>query len=189
MSVRSVPKPTPTGAKRASEGVAPTRAARQQHIAQVLTAQAVHSQAQLLRLLAAEGLSITQATLSRDLDDMGAVRLRQGSGPLLYALPGQGGDRTPHLPPTNPAADQETNARLRRVASELLVSAVANDNLVVARTPPGAAQFLASAIDAAARPDVLGTVAGDDTILIIAARSGGGAQLAKALMNLSKRRS
>lgn len=166
-----------------------SRAARQQQIAEVVATAPVRSQAQLLRILTAKGISITQATLSRDLDDMGAVRIRQGNGPLLYALPSEGGDRTPHLPEAGIAASVESNARLQRVASELLVSAQANDNLVVVRTPPGAAQFLASAIDAATRPDVLGTVAGDDTILIIAKKSNGGKQLAKDLMSLVKRRS
>ncbi len=165
--------------------LAPTRAARHQRIAEVLAHQSVRSQTQLLQLLAQQGLTLTQATLSRDLDEMGAVRVRNGGGPLLYVLPEEGGAHALHMP----EEPGDVNARLHRVASQLLVSAQANDNLVIIRTPAGAAQFLASAIDSAQRSDVLGTVAGDDTILLVAAHPHGGQALAQALMALVKRRS
>ena len=106
---------------------------------------------------------VTQATLSRDLVELDAVKVRAASGALVYAVPGEGGDRRPAAPGETAAARH----RLARLCGELLVSAEASANLVVLRTPPGAAQFLASAIDKAELRDVLGTIAGDDTVLVI----------------------
>ena len=132
-----------------------TRAARHQRIAEILNRQPVRSQAELARLLADDGIAVTQGTLSRDLDELGAVRVRGSDGSLVYAVPGEGGDRTPR------AGEQAViDARLVRVCEEILVSARASANLVVLRTPPGAAQYLASAIDHAARSEILGTIAG-----------------------------
>jgi transcriptional regulator of arginine metabolism len=146
-----------------------TRAARHQRIAEILNRQPVRSQAELARLLADDGIAVTQGTLSRDLDELGAVRVRGSDGSLVYAVPGEGGDRTPR------AGEQAViDARLVRVCEEILVSARASANLVVLRTPPGAAQYLASAIDHAARSEILGTIAGDDTVLVISADPQGG---------------
>ncbi|GMA19001.1 arginine repressor [Arsenicicoccus piscis] len=160
--------------------IAQTRAARHQLIADVLSRTSIRSQGELLELLAAEGVEVTQATLSRDLVELGAVKVRQGRT-LVYALPGLGGDHTPR---TAPHAD-EVNARLRRVCEELLVSARSSANLVVVRTPPGAANFLASAIDQAREPDILGTIAGDDTIMVITTDPAGGADVATRLLSLA----
>lgn len=143
--------------------VPPTKGARQQHIVRILGRHEVRSQSELADLLSAEGLHVTQGTLSRDLVELDAVKVRSSSGPLVYAVPAEGGDRTP-LAGTETAAAE---ARLARLAAELLVSAEPSGNLVVLRTPPGAASFLASALDKAGEPDVLGTIAGDDTILVI----------------------
>ena len=126
--------------------------------------QEVHSQTELADLLAAEGLRVTQATLSRDLVELDAMKVRASTGELVYAVPGEGGDRRLAPPASSGAAHQ----RLARLCGELLVSADASANLVVLRTPPGAAQFLASAIDRASLADVIGTIAGDDTILVVA---------------------
>ena len=140
-----------------------TKSARQQMIVDILGRRHVRSQVELATLLAEAGVSVTQATLSRDLLELDAVRVRDGNGALVYAVPGEGGDRRPAPGQDSPASQ----ARLARLAGELLVSAEASANLVVLRTPPGAAQFLASSIDHAGLSQVLGTIAGDDTILII----------------------
>jgi transcriptional regulator of arginine metabolism len=142
--------------------VAPTRTGRQRRIVEILSRHEVRSQGELLALLAEDGIEVTQATLSRDLVELGAVKVRSGRT-LVYAVPGEGGDRT-----ARPAPQPETlDARLRRGCEELLVTAEPSHNLVVVRTPPGAANFLASAIDHATLADVLGTIAGDDTIMVI----------------------
>lgn len=129
------------------------------------------SQADLLMLLEQDGISVTQATLSRDLLEIGAIKVRPTPGAgLVYAVPGLGGDTTPR-----PAPDgAEISTRLARLCEELLVSASSSGNQVVLRTPPGAAQYLASAIDRSDAHDVLGTIAGDDTILVITTGDGCG---------------
>jgi transcriptional regulator of arginine metabolism len=155
-----------------------TRTARHQRIAELLVRHPIRSQAELGRYLAEDGLTATQATLSRDLDELGAVRIRDTSGNLVYAVPAEGGDRTP-----KPAqAESVLEQRLTRLLGELLVSAEASANLVVARTPPGAAQFLASAFDHAGMPEILGSIAGDDTVLLISRDPTGGADLAAKLL-------
>lgn len=165
-----------------------TKAARHARITEVLTRNVVRSQGELARLLTDEGVQVTQATLSRDLDELGAVKLRSGDGSLVYALPGEGGERIGRAQPVVPNAHEVFGGRLARSAEELLVSADHSANLVVLRTPPGAAQFLASAIDHADWDAILGTVAGDDTILVIARDPDGGAELAAGLLRLASRR-
>jgi transcriptional regulator of arginine metabolism len=159
-----------------------TKAARHRRIVELLSRARVHSQTELAGLLGHDGLTVTQATLSRDLDELGAVRIRDDDGALVYAVPAEGGDRSPRVSPEAGA----TNARLARAVEELLVSAEASANLVVLRTPPGASNFLASALDRAGLPEVLGTVAGDDTILVIARDPRGGQRLAEYLLQLSQ---
>jgi transcriptional regulator of arginine metabolism len=158
-----------------------TKNARHQRIVELVTQREVRSQTELADLLVSSGLQVTQATLSRDLVELDAVKVRGLSGALVYAVPGEGGDRRPSAPGESAAATQ----RLSRLCSELLVSVEANANLVVLRTPPGAAQFLASAFDKAELPDVLGTIAGDDTILIIGRGSGGGDALVRRFLTLA----
>jgi len=182
-----------------------TKTARHALIAAILSRAdpPVRSQEELNERLAQRGVRVTQATLSRDLEELGAVRLRGHDGALVYALPGEaggpgslpGGLAEADLPPEagpapGPTADLgvEPSARLARVTAELLVTAEASANLVVLRTPAGAAQFLASVIDHAAWPAILGTVAGDDTVLVIARDPAGGADLARALLRLADRR-
>ncbi|KJK09750.1 arginine repressor [Terrabacter sp. 28] len=140
-----------------------SRTQRQRRIVELLGAHAVHSQGELSDLLVAEGTEVTQATLSRDLVELGAVKVRRGRA-LVYAVPGDGGE----LPAVGSIGDA-ASARLRRTCEELLVSATPAQSLVVLRTPPGAANYLASAIDQARDPDVVGTIAGDDTIMIVTA--------------------
>ncbi len=135
-----------------------TRAARLALVAELLEAQAVGSQVELGRLLAGRGVQVTQATVSRDLEELGAVKARTPGG-MAYVVPPEGQPRAG----TAAAVD----SRLSRLLEELLVSAEATGPLVVLRTPPGGAHFLGSALDRAGLPEVAGTVAGDDTILLV----------------------
>ena len=238
-----------------------TKAARQARIAAILAREQVHSQEQLAGLLSQyTGMHVTQATLSRDLDELGVVRLRAAGGTLVYALPadpgGHGslagtsladaspagtplagiginypertgpaaspsapgqaargksasgksasgqaadagqvddavpgaGSREAGVTTPSPAAVSGASPRLVRYLKELLTSAEASANLVVLRTPAGAAQFLASAIDHTAWPAILGTVAGDDTVLVIARDPVGGEALADDFRRLAEGR-
>ncbi len=158
-----------------------TKNARHQRIVEIVTHQEVRSQGELADLLAESGLRVTQATLSRDLVELDAVKVRTSEGALVYAVPAEGGDRRP----TAPAETAATSARLARLCGELLVSAESSANLVVLRTPPGAAQFLASAFDRAEFPEVLGTIAGDDTVLVIGREPMGGDDLAQRFLALA----
>lgn len=158
-----------------------TKSARQQRIVELLTRLPVRSQAELAELLAQHGLHVTQATLSRDLVELDAVKVRTASGALVYAVPAEGGDRTPRAATETGASE----ARLGRLCTELLVSAQATANLVVLRTPPGAAPLLASAIDRTEMLGVVGTIAGDDTVLVIADRPDGGDPVARRFTALA----
>ena len=158
-----------------------TKSSRHQQILELVTQHEVHSQSELAALLADQGVNVTQATLSRDLDELDAVKVRSSSGALVYAVPGEGGDRRPATPGETAAGA----VRLARLAAELLVSAESSANLVVLRTPPGAAQFLASAFDKADLPDVLGTIAGDDTVLVIGREAQGGDALVRRFLALA----
>lgn len=165
--------------------LAQSRTARHRRIVELLDNVAVRSQAELLSLLAEDGVDVTQATLSRDLVELGAVKVRRGRT-LVYAVPAEGGDMTPR-----PAIDiAEVDARLRRLCEELLVAADRAGNLVVLRTPPGAANYLASAIDRSAvsqAAGIVGTIAGDDTVLVIAADEAGGAEVVTRMLALAGR--
>jgi transcriptional regulator of arginine metabolism len=183
-----------------------TKAARHAKIAAILSqpGEPVRSQEELADRLAAVGIRVTQATLSRDLDELGAVRLRGPGGALVYALPPdpaevpvyegddaifrQAAATIAGLAGFAAGTPTAAAAGLAKVASDLLVSAEASGNLVVLRTPPGAAQLLASMIDRTAMHAVLGTVAGDDTVLVVARDPAGGDDLANLLLRLADRR-
>ena len=143
-----------------------TKAARQARIVELLQRRPVGSQTELGRLLAEAGVAVTQATLSRDLEELGAVKARTPDGPA-YTVPEENAPR--------PAPPQAVDARLGRLLEELLVSVEPSGPFVVLRTPPGGAHFLASSLDRAALPDVVGTVAGDDTVLVVARKGRGAA--------------
>ena len=164
--------------------VPPTKAARHALVTSLLTRGTVHSQQQLAELLTAEGVTVTQATLSRDLEELRAVKVRTPSGALAYAVPAEGGLRTQGGDWAT-AGEEMLAARLARLCAELLVTAEASGNLVVLRTPPGAAQVLASAIDHSVLPTVLGTIAGDDTVLVIAREGETGIALAARFLALA----
>ena len=182
-----------------------TKAARHAKIAGILAQPGapVRSQEDLAERLAALGIRVTQATLSRDLEELGAVRLRGPDGGLFYALPemSSGGaadgvdeaqaDAAARLAgaaglAVGPVGGSVTG--LARVAAELLLSAEASGNLVVLHTPPGAAQLMASMIDRTGMQAVLGTVAGDDTVLVVARDPAGGDDLAAMFLRLAERR-
>jgi transcriptional regulator of arginine metabolism len=153
-----------------------TRAGRQARIVAVLSSAPVRSQTELAALLAADGIEVTQATLSRDLEELGAVKLRGAAGGAgVYVVPEDGS-------PVRGVSGG--TARLSRLLSELLASTDSSGNLAVLRTPPGAADYLASAIDRAALPYVVGTIAGDDTIFVAAREPMTGAELAAVLEKL-----
>ncbi|HEU4421812.1 MAG TPA: arginine repressor [Pilimelia sp.] len=150
-----------------------TRAARHARIVELIRERPVRSQTELADLLAADGVQVTQATLSRDLEELGAVKVRGADGPAVYLIPEDG------KPPLRPA--EHAPARLVRLLRELLTGVDASGNLAILRTPPGAAQFLASALDRSGLPEVVGTIAGDDTILVVAREATGGVNLATKL--------
>ena len=164
------------GQAKSAPEVATTRAGRQSRIVALLSAQSVRSQSELAALLAAEGIEVTQATLSRDLEELGAVKLRGADGGVgVYVVPEDGS------PVRGVTGGTE---RLSRLLGELLVAVDASGNLAVLRTPPGAAHYLASAIDRASLPQVVGTIAGDDTIFVMAREPMTGAELAAMFDNL-----
>jgi transcriptional regulator of arginine metabolism len=132
-----------------------TKAARLDRIAGLIRVAGVRSQTELAEMLAEVGIQVTQATLSRDLEELRAVKVR---GAYMIPEDGERALRPAEQPPL----------RLIRLLRELLTGVDRSGNLVVLRTPPGAAQFLASAIDRTGLPDIVGTIAGDDTILVVA---------------------
>jgi transcriptional regulator of arginine metabolism len=162
-----------------------TKAARHARIVELVRDRPVHSQTELVDLLAAAGAHVTQATLSRDLEELGAMKVRGADG-AVYLIPEDGEPvwrRTarPPVPAGVGAGTERPPARLVRLLRELLTGADASGNLAVLRTPPGAAQFLASALDRSGLPEVVGTIAGDDTVLVVAREPIGGAGLAGLL--------
>src|SRR5579871_208744 len=137
------------------------KAQRQHRIAKLIEGRRVASQSDLVDLLAAEGVVATQATVSRDLDELGAVKVRVPGGDAVYAIP--------ELPKDRLVPEEQ----LRRVLADWVVEISHSLNLVVLRTPPGSAHVVASALDRAAIAGVLGTVAGDDTLMVVAAEKVG----------------
>lgn len=148
-----------------------TKTARQGAIRDILAGQDVSSQGQLREELLARGIEIAQATLSRDLLEMRATKVRNRDGSLIYSVSDWDGA------PTGGA--EKTVARLARWCQELLITGEVAGNLLVLRTPVGAANLLGSAIDSARMSGVVGTIAGDDTVLVIG-RSPGEAESTRA---------
>ena len=146
-------------------------AARREKAISLIGKGLVHSQSDLVRLLAKEGFRVTQATASRALEEIGAVRGRSADGTSFYELRNRG----------------ETQQRqLMPVPSNLILSVESSANIAVVRTPPGGAQLVASSLDSAGLDSIIGTIAGDDTVLVISKKATGGAELAKQLLALGK---
>lgn len=150
-----------------------TKVQRQQTIAKLVAMHPITSQPQLLDLLAAEGISATQATVSRDLDDLGAVKVRVPGGDTVYAIP--------EFEPARLAPQDH----LRRVMGEWVAEVRSAGHLVVLRTPPGCAHVVGSALDRSNLPSIIGTVAGDDTLLCVADEETGGPALAAMLREMA----
>ena len=150
-----------------------TKVQRQQLIARLIMKKPVTSQPQLLDLLAVEGVTATQATVSRDLDDLGAVKVRVPGGDTVYAIP--------EYEPARLAPEDH----LRRVMGEWVAEARSSVNLVILRTPPGCAHVVASALDRSSVAGLIGTVAGDDTLMCVADEEVGGQALAATLRDLA----
>ena len=145
---------------------------RQHLIQRILSEQTVENQVQSVVLLSQESIEATQATVSRDLEELGAVKMRVG-GKTVYAIPELIAERVVPV---------ET---LRRVCSEWVVQINQSNNMVVLKTPPGSAHVVASAIDRSGIEGVIGTIAGDDSILVIASEEAGGNNIASNLKYLS----
>lgn len=152
-----------------------SKVSRQHLIAALLSERDVASQVELLRLLAARGVEVSAATLSRDLDDLGALRVRVAGGAVTYAIP------------EHPVARVAPEPHLRRVLGEWMADVGSSGNLVLMRTPPGCAHVVAAALDRANLREVLGTVAGDDSLIVVAVDGTTGASLASKLRALAGR--
>src|SRR6202163_2650636 len=124
-------------------------------------------------MLEGAGIVATQATVSRDLEDLGAVKVRIPGGAMAYAIPEYTRERAP------------TDDHLKRLMSEFVVEVAHSANLVILRTPPGSAHVVGSALDRSGVEGVIGTVAGDDTVLVVAGEQAGGAQVASRLADLA----
>jgi transcriptional regulator of arginine metabolism len=146
---------------------------RQHRIAKLLEQHPVSSQGQLIELLKADGVVATQATVSRDLEELSAIKVRAAGGDSVYAIPDL------------PKEQRTPEDHLRRVLGDWVVEVSHSHNLVVLRTPPGSAHVVGSAIDRAGLSGILGTVAGDDTILVVVAERMTGARVANRLSQLA----
>ena len=145
------------------------RAKRRQRLMELLREGLEGTQDEIRDRLASDGFTTTQATISRDLDDVGAVR-RHDNGRTVYGLDATNG------PPVGFG---------KRVIAELVVGVSVSQNLVVVRTYPGMAPSVGAVLDQAGVKGILGTVAGDDTVLVVADEKTGGKRVAKAIESLS----
>lgn len=153
-----------------------TKSARRERLTELIRSQQIHSQSDLVRLMKKDGFDVTQATLSRDLDELGAIKVRDDEGFLVYALPTE----------LRIVGDEH---RVARLIEEFVLSVDRSGDLVIVRTPPGGAQLLASGFDQLASQSeqalMLGTVAGDDTILVVA-REGKGSAMVTAIRAIAE---
>jgi transcriptional regulator of arginine metabolism len=142
--------------------------ARRSKAISLIKAGVVHSQSDLVKLLKKAGFVVTQATASRDLEEVGAVRSRNESGELIYQIG---------------TTSDGAISKSMPLPADLILSVESSGNLAVVRTPPGGAQFLASSLDNSGIKSIIGTIAGDDTVLVVSKKSNGGAELAKELLS------
>lgn len=146
---------------------------RQHRMGRILENNSVTSQAQLVELLSADGIVATQATVSRDLEELGAIKVRVSGGESVYAVP--------ELPKDQAAPEDH----LRRVMSDWVVEVTFSSVIVLLRTPPGCAHVVASALDRSQMKEILGTVGGDDTVLVVAHEDLGGESVANMLRTMA----
>ena len=142
--------------------------ARRSKAISLIKAGKISSQGDLVRELKKAGYSVTQTTASRDLEEIGAVRSRGADGEALYSIN---------------ESDDGSLARSMPLPADLILSVESSGNLAVVRTPPGGAQLLASSLDHSAIKSIIGTIAGDDTVLVVSRKASGGAELAKELLS------
>ena len=142
--------------------------ARRSKAISLIKAGVVHSQSDLVKLLKKAGFVVTQATASRDLEEVGAVRSRNENGELIYQIG---------------TTSDGAISKSMPLPADLILSVESSGNLAVVRTPPGGAQFLASSLDNSGIKSIIGTIAGDDTVLVVSKKSNGGAELAKELLS------
>jgi transcriptional regulator of arginine metabolism len=142
--------------------------ARRSKAISLIKAGKISSQGDLVRELKKAGYSVTQTTASRDLEEIGAVRSRGADGEALYSIN---------------ESDDGSLARSMPLPAELILSVESSGNLAVVRTPPGGAQLLASSLDHSGIKSIIGTIAGDDTVLVVSRKASGGAELAKELLS------
>jgi transcriptional regulator of arginine metabolism len=150
-----------------------TKVQRQQAISRIISDHEVSHQPQLVLLLKKSGINATQATVSRDLEELGTVKVRNGDGETIYAIPEFEPDRL--APPE----------QLRRVLAEWVADVQVSEPMVVVRTPPGCAHVVASALDRSRLVGLVGTVAGDDTMFCLASGEYGAKRLAKDISELA----
>ena len=156
--------------------MSPATATRRRRIRKLIGEGSITSQAELVELLETEGFPVTQATVSRDLDALGAIKVRDDAGGVFYSTA------------ASPEELTEAEIRLRRAVNDFVEELAVSDNMVVIHTPPGAAHLVAGAIDAAQVTGVLGTIAGDDTLMVIAAPEFGGHEIAAKIEEMGVRR-
>jgi transcriptional regulator of arginine metabolism len=147
--------------------------ARRAKAISLIKAGLIHSQSDLVKHLKKAGFAVTQATASRDLEEIGAVRARNSAGDSVYRISD---------------SDDESISRTMPVPSDLIISVESSGNLAVVRTPPGGAQLLASSLDHSGISEIIGTIAGDDTVLVVSRKATGGAQLARELLAYGQNR-
>ena len=152
--------------------MSPATATRRRLIRKLLADNTITSQARLVELLHEEGHTVTQATVSRDLDALGAAKQRGENGFDYYAIP------------PNPEPTSAVERRLMKSINDFVDEIAVSGDIVVLHTPPGAAHLVAGAIDAVALDGVIGTVAGDDTLMVVAAPVPGGAGIADKIEQL-----
>ncbi len=132
------------------------KARRQRAILTLVATRPIHSQEELVLLLQRQGFEVTQATVSRDIKELGLAKVPiksdRGEEVFKYVVP---------------SAAVNYVSRLHRAMAELVTSVAGSENLIVMRTPPGSAMMVASALDEAGWPEVVGTIGGDDTILAV----------------------
>ncbi len=149
---------------------------RKSTVAKLIASGKIASQNDLVKALKKQGFAVTQGTASRDLEDIGAIRVRNSDGEMVYAL-----------------TDTQPISTKSSFPSELVLTATPSGNLVVIRTPIAAAQMLASAIDGLSQSgklaSAIGTVAGDDTVIVVADTATGGSALAKKILGLANSKS
>lgn len=148
-----------------------TKVARQARIAELIRSERIRTQSELMDRLGEIGIQVTQPTLSKDLTDLGATRVRDVEGGMSYAVPSE--ERL--------ASSQRR--RLARLAGELVVAVEGFGNFTVIKTAPGAAQLLASGLDHTPSPTIAGTIAGDDTVLVIHRETDAGAAFADEFLS------